>query len=205
MTRVILVRHGETDWNVTGRAQGQHDQPLNERGLTQANLVGRYIRESFDVDAIWSSDLARCAQTADAVGAPVRLTEAIREVDFGEWEGRRWEDIRRDSPDAIDRFVSGDPTFRPPGGESMSEVVARVRHFIEETGLLKIDGDVAIVGHGGSLKCLLIVLLGLPETAVGRFYFSNCGLSIVGANNGQATLMTFNHTAHLDIASAPIT
>ena len=205
MTRLILVRHGETDWNVIGRAQGQADQPLNERGLAQAELVGRHIRENYDVGVIWSSDLSRCARTAGAVGAPVRLTETIREINFGEWEGRRWDEIRTESPEGIGRFVSGDPQFRPPGGESMSDVVIRAKRFIEETGLLKIDGDVVIVGHGGSLKCLLVVLLDLPDAAVGRFHFSNRGLSRVGVTNGSATLLTFNHPAHLDAASAPIT
>lgn len=204
MPRLILVRHGETEWNVTGRAQGQSDQPLNERGVAQAMLVGRYVREHFDVEMTWSSDLSRCARTAAALGAPVQLAETIREMSFGEWEGRRWEEIRRKFPDRADRLASGDPEFRLPGGESMSDVVARTRRFIEETRLLDADGDIAIVGHGGSLKCLLVVLLGLPETALGRFHFSNCGLSVVGATNGSATLMTFNQTAHLD-GAAPIT
>lgn len=201
---MILVRHGETDWNVVGRAQGRFDQPLNERGLAQAYLVGRHVRENFDVDVTWSSDLSRCAQTADALGAPVRLTETIREIDFGEWEGRWWEELRREFPGGTGRFVSGDPKFRLPGGESMSDVVGRARRFIEETRLLDADGDVAVVGHGGSLKCLLVVLLELPETAVGRFHFSNGGLSVVGVNNGSATLMTLNQTAHLN-GAAPIT
>ncbi len=167
-------------------------------------LVGRYVREHFDVEMTWSSDLSRCARTAAALGAPVQLAETMREVSFGEWEGRRWEEIRREFPDRADRLASGDPEFRLPGGESLSDVVARTRRFIEETRLLDADGDIAIVGHGGSLKCLLVALLGLPETALGRFHFSNCGLTVVGATNGAATLMTFNQTAHLD-GAAPIT
>ena len=86
----------------------------------------------------------------------------------------------------------------------MSDVVVRARRFVDETGLLKIDGDVAVVGHGGSLKCLMVVLLGLPESALGRFHFSNCGVSVVGAGNGPGTLLSFNQTAHLAEA-APIT
>ncbi|MDA1257590.1 MAG: histidine phosphatase family protein [Chloroflexi bacterium] len=204
MPRVILVRHGETEWNVTGRAQGQYDQPLNERGLAQAEMAGRHVRDLFDVELTWSSDLSRCARTADALGSPVRLTEAIREVNFGEWEGRRWDEVRQGNPDGAERFSSGDPLFRPPGGESMSEVVARARRFVDESRLLDAEGDVAIVGHGGSLKCLLVVLLDLPETAIGRFHFSNCGVSVVGAGNGSATLMSFNQTGHLD-GAPPLT
>ena len=204
MTRVILVRHGETDWNVVGRAQGQNDQPLNERGLAQVNLVGRHIREHFDVEMIWSSDLARCARTAEALGAPLRLTEAMREINFGEWEGRRWEEIRRESPEGIGQFMSGDPQFRPPGGESMSDVVALVVHGWLADDAWKGGGGVAVVGNGGAVTCLLIVWGDLPDSAVGRCHFAKGGLSVVGVNNGSATLMTLNQTAHLD-GAAPIT
>jgi broad specificity phosphatase PhoE len=80
----------------------------------------------------------------------------------------------------------------------MSDVIARARRFLDETAVLDEDGDVAIVAHGGSLKCLMVVLLDLPESALGRFHFSNCGVTVVGAGNGPATLMSFNQTAHLD-------
>ena len=204
MPRLILVRHGETDWNVAGRAQGQHDEPLNERGLAQAKMAGQYVRDNFDVQKTWSSDLSRCARTADGISAPVQLARTIREINFGEWEGQRWDEIGKVDPVGRERLSSGDPSFRPPGGESMSDVVARARRFIEETDVLELDGDVAIVAHGGSLKCLMIVLLGLPESALGRFHFSNCGVSVVGAGNGPGTLMSFNQTTHL-AGVAPIT
>jgi broad specificity phosphatase PhoE len=86
----------------------------------------------------------------------------------------------------------------------MRDVLARARCFVQESGVLEADGDIAIVAHGGSLKCLMVVLLELPETALGRFHFSNCSLSVVGAGNGPATLMSLNQTAHLD-GTAPIT
>lgn len=198
MTRLILVRHGETDWNVTGRAQGHHDEPLNERGLAQAEMSGRFVRDNFDVQTIWSSDLVRCARTADAIGGPIQLSQTIREIDFGEWEGQLWDDIGGVDPLGRRRLSSGDPDFCPPGGESMGDVIERARHFLDETAVLDAEGDVAIVAHGGSLKCLMIVLLGLPQTALGRFHFSNCGISVVSAGNGPATLMSFNQTSHLD-------
>ncbi|MBT3941491.1 MAG: histidine phosphatase family protein [Chloroflexi bacterium] len=204
MPRLILVRHGETDWNVAGRAQGHLDEPLNERGLAQARLSGQFLRDNFDVKTTWSSDLSRCATTAEGIGVPVQLAQSIREISFGDWEGKKWDEISRVDPVGRERLSAGDPGFRPPGGESMSDVVVRARRFVDETGLLKIDGDVAVVGHGGSLKCLMVVLLGLPESALGRFHFSNCGVSVVGAGNGPGTLLSFNQTAHLAEA-APIT
>lgn len=86
----------------------------------------------------------------------------------------------------------------------MSDVVVRARRFLDDTSVLETEGDVAVVGHGGSLKCLIVVLLGLPESALGRFHFSNCGVSVVGTGNGPGTLMSFNHTAHL-AGATPIT
>ena len=204
MARLILVRHGETDWNVDGRIQGHHDRPLNERGLAQAEMVGRYVRDHFDVQTTWSSDLSRCTQTAAGLGATVQPTETIREVNFGDWEGQRWEDINGSNPELAAQFSSRDPEVRPPGGESIRDVIARARRFVEEAAIFDADVDVAVVAHGGSLKCLLIVLLGLPESAFGRFHFSNCGVSVVGAGNGPATLMGFNHTSHLE-GAAPTT
>ena len=201
MARLILIRHGETDWNVQGRVQGHRDQPLNERGLEQAELMGRYVRDNFDVGSTWSSDLARCVSTAEGIGAPIQLAQTIREINFGEWEGQRWGEISETNLDGTSGFSSGDPHVSAPGGESMSDVVARARVFVQDSGVLDGDGDVAVVAHGGSLKCLMVVLLGLPETAIGRFHFSNCGLSVVGAGNGQATLMRSNQTTHLDGAS----
>ncbi|MQG69652.1 MAG: histidine phosphatase family protein [SAR202 cluster bacterium] len=204
MPDLILIRHGETDWNVLGRAQGQNDRPLNERGLAQAEKVGRHVRDHFDLQTTWSSDLSRCTKTAEGLGAPVQLAQTIREVNFGDWEGKRWEEIKHSDPEQISQFTSGDSGFRPPGGESMRDVLARARCFVQESGVLEADGDIAIVAHGGSLKCLMVVLLELPETALGRFHFSNCSLSVVGAGNGPATLMSLNQTAHLD-GTAPIT
>lgn len=198
------MRHGETDWNVDGRAQGHRDELLNERGLAQAQMAGRFVRDNFDVQKTWSSDLSRCTQTAEGIGAPLHLAQSIREISFGEWEGQRWDEIGMADPVGRARLSSGDPGFRPPGGESMSDVVARARQFIEDTGVLDTDGDVAVVAHGGSLKCLMVVLLGLPESALGRFHFSNCGVSVVGAGNGPGTLMSFNQTTHLG-GAAPIT
>ena len=197
MPRLILIRHGETDWNVTSRAQGHQDEPLNERGIVQADLSGQFLRDNFDLQGIWSSDLVRCVRTADAIGAPIQLSKSIREVNFGDWEGQRWDEIGRVDPQGRQRLSSGDPDFCPPGGESMRDVMARIRRFIADTAVLESEGDIAIVAHGGSLKCLMVVLLGLPEYAVGRFHFSNCGVSVVSAGIEPGTLMSFNHTTHL--------
>ena len=195
--RVILIRHGETDWNLERRSQGWQDQPLNEKGLRQAELMGSYVRDRFNITSLWSSDLLRCMQTAEAIGLPVTPSQTIRELHFGEWEGRIWPELHLEAPELAGKFVSGDPTFQAPGGEQMGNLVERGKTFIEEAELLNGHGDIGVVAHGGSLKGLIVALLGLPTNAMGKFHFSNTSVSVVDAAPGLVRLHSMNDTSHL--------
>lgn len=194
---MILIRHGETDWNVERRSQGWNDQPLNERGLRQARLAGAAVRERFRPAQVWSSDLQRCLQTAMEMGPAVQRTPALRELQFGKWEGRLWPELHVEAPELAARFVAGDPTFQAPGGEPISGLIRRAERFLEESAVLKNGGDVVVVGHGGSLKALLVALLGLPDIAYGRFHLSNASISVIDHTAGSGRLHSLNDTAHL--------
>ncbi len=148
---------------------------------------------------MWSSDLLRCQSTAGAAGLPFSTSEALREINFGHWEGRLWTDLHRDHADQTARFLRGDPAFSAPGGESISDLVTRQRRFVHDAGLLDSTGDIAVIGHGGALRALVVALLGLPEASTSRFYFDNCSLSMVSVMaHGQARLELLNDTAHLN-------
>ena len=196
--RIILARHGETDWNVERRSQGWNDQPLNEHGLKQAALLGGHVRARFDIRQAWSSDLTRCTQTAEAIGLPYQTARGLRELHFGQWEGRLWPELHREAPELAAKFVRGDPSFQAPGGERLGDLVVRAGRFIEETGLTSGDGDVLVISHGGMLRSLIVALLGLPADSVGRFSCNNCSVSIVTAVPGLVRLESLNDTAHLN-------
>jgi broad specificity phosphatase PhoE len=161
--------------------------------------VGEYLRGRFNPEQVWSSDLLRCTQTAEAIGLPFNRTEALREIHFGAWEGRLWMDLHREAPELTAKFVRGDPSFRPPGGEMLGELVERMGRFVRESGVLAADGEVAVIGHGGAMRALIVSLLGLPPEATARFHCGNCTVSVIASNGrGPLRLESLNESAHLD-------
>ncbi|MDP3767628.1 MAG: histidine phosphatase family protein, partial [Dehalococcoidia bacterium] len=97
------------------------------------------------------------------------------------------------------RFVRGDPSFRAPGGETLGELVERMGRFVRESGVLAAGGDVAVIGHGGAIRALIVNLLGLPPEATARFHCGNCTVSVIASNgSGPLRLESLNESAHLD-------
>jgi broad specificity phosphatase PhoE len=150
MTEILLVRHGETDWNLEGRVQGHTDRPLNETGRRQAlALAERLVLEK--LDAVYSSDLARARDTAALIAARhgLDVIEAtdLREKDFGSWEGLTATEILARFPDA-DRGEWGD-------GENSAEVAARVVAALMQIAAAHLGGRVVVVSHGGPMRAAL--------------------------------------------------
>ncbi|MCE2528388.1 MAG: histidine phosphatase family protein [Acidimicrobiia bacterium] len=201
--RWFLVRHGQTEWNRVGRAQGQSDPPLNQEGQEQAEAVAvRLAPVSFEV--AYSSDLRRAADTAVPVmrgrDTPIVYRRDLREKSFGEWEGMTYEQVRRRYPAMLEELFSERPAFAPPGGESDLDLFARAagaaagiaeRHA--ET-----DGNILVVSHGGTLRAMMVSMLGLPIESMWRLRLSNAGLSVITVfAEGGATIDLLNDTSHL--------
>jgi alpha-ribazole phosphatase len=169
---LILIRHGETAWNVEGRYQGQSDVSLNARGKAQIAALGERLRLE-KIDQIYSSDLARAVETAQVVAgasdAPLIFDPRLREIDQGEWEGRLLEEIKAADPEAYARR-RGDPTnLAPPGGETVGQVQKRVLEALKEILSRHQQGTVAIVSHGLALAIVKIHLEGRPIDEVWHF------------------------------------
>ena len=157
VTRILLVRHGQSEWNLTGRWQGQTDPPLTDLGRGQAATAARSLGT---VDAIWSSDLQRAAETATIISnelgvGPVVLDDDLRERNAGEWEGLTRAQIDEQYPGYLEPIegTSGEGWVprRPPGWESDDDLAVRVRwsflRIRDEVG----EGEVLVVGHAGLL------------------------------------------------------
>ena len=99
MTRLIMIRHGETNWNVEQRKQGRNDQPLNEKGQAQAQLAADYAKATFNITKVWSSPLQRCESTAASFDLPVATSEHLLEIDYGNWEGMLDSEIAARQPE----------------------------------------------------------------------------------------------------------
>jgi broad specificity phosphatase PhoE len=158
MTIFCLVRHGQTDWNLEGRYQGQSDIPLNEVGRAQAYTLARQLKEQ-SFTAVYSSDLKRAIETgviiAKALGMSVTIDSRLREINQGEWEGQLVEVIKA-------RYVelwqqrSVDPAgVRPPGGETVGEVAHRVYKALDDIAHLHPNGNVLITSHGLALATII--------------------------------------------------
>ena len=156
-TRVLLLRHGETAWNVDRRIQGHLDPPLNERGRWQAQQLGLALQGE-DLGAVYSSDLARALDTAGAVaqacGLPVQTDPALRERGFGRFEGLTYDEIEQGWPEDSLRWRQRQPDFCVGGGESLTVFSARCVSAVTRWARAHPGQAIAVVAHGGVLDCL---------------------------------------------------
>ena len=193
MTRLLLIAHAATAWNIERRYQGWTDVPLSEIGRDQVRRLAHALR-GVPIDAVFASDLSRSIETAVGLGEPrglaVRVDRRLREMNFGDWEGKTASEIGDVSPE----WNRGDAGARPPRGESLADVAERIDAFLADLP----GGDVAIVGHRGSLRILVCRLLGLPATSHWSFRLDVASISILEVDAGRAVLTRLNDTHHLE-------
>jgi len=167
MTRLLVWRHGNTDYNAGGRVQGQTDAPLNARGRDQAAAAAAVLA-SFHPDALVSSDLSRAHDTASALasltGLPIQPDPRLRERHFGEWQGALLTDIESRHPAEYARWRAGDPS--PGCGiESLDDLSKRVVEALHDAAALAPGGTVVVTTHGGAARQGCGALLGWPNEA----------------------------------------
>jgi len=199
MTTLYLIRHGETAWNADGRFQGQQDIPLNATGREQAAGVARAL-EKHHFDALYTSDLVRASETAEVIGARLHLTPVpdarLRENFFGDWEGHDMPEIGERWPETLAAWRADIANTRPPNGDTLQELQARVASFFVEIVTRHPDATVAIVAHGGSLRAIIAEVLAADMSIFRRVRLDNCSISIVRANPGNYTLLHMNDICH---------
>ncbi len=171
MTRITLIRHGQTDWNVQGRWQGQTPDapPLNATGVAQAHALAEALAERAEqasFRAIYSSDLLRARQTAEIVALhlrlPVHFDVRLREVNLGVWEGMLGEDVALHYVAELAERKRNPVCSRPPQGETVYELAARVGQALDDIARLHPDGDVIVVSHGLAIAAALCIAHDLP-------------------------------------------
>jgi 2,3-bisphosphoglycerate-dependent phosphoglycerate mutase len=209
-TRVVLVRHGETDWNRERRIQGQTDTPLSALGRLQAQAIGQRLeRDRFD--AIYASDLARAWHTAQAIvaaaqrlrsDAPLAIAQPkLREMDFGEWEGKTSAEIAVSHPEQHVFSKQRDPEFRIPGGESFRDLYDRAVGCVTALAQSHAGGAICIVAHGGILDMLYRHTHGIDLRTPRVFSLYNAAYNCIEYTDGQFRLEVWGEIAHLDALS----
>ena len=189
MRTVVFWRHGQTDFNVERRFQGQTDVPLNSVGRAQAAETAQVL-SGFAPELIVSSDLSRAAETADELarlaGTRAHRDRRLREASFGEWEGSTHAEVSQTWPDELTEWLAG-ADVAPPGGESRTEAGHRVAAAITDIVTAASAEVIAIVAHGAVLRGAAEILLGLSGT--GRIgVLGNCGHGEFGFT-GQAWVL----------------
>lgn len=199
-TKIMLVRHGETAWNVEGRIQGHLDIPLNETGRAQAAAVGRHlVRENFD--AIYSSDLIRAFRTASAVvkapGEDIVRDARLRERHLGVLQGLTGEEALAKHPAAWKVFKSRDPALLLEGGESLGEFSQRIVGFVEEMLQVHAGGRVLVVSHGGALDAAYRHATGMPLSIARDFPIYNASINVLSRRDGKWNVDAWGDISHL--------
>lgn len=200
ITTVLLIRHGQTDWNKIGRWQGHTDIPLNDSGHQQARLLAHRLA-TWPISVIYTSDLKRAVQTADLLGTKLGLVPikepALRERNGGFFQGLTREELQARLGEEW-RRVRQDG-LAPPNGESDLDLAMRVEAAFQQM-VNRHKGDmIAMISHGGALKVLISHILGLPLGQPAHFSLSgNTGLSIVKTNENGSILTLLNDVSHLE-------
>ena len=200
MTELILIRHGETDWNVQGRFQGQIDVPLNAMGLRQAALMAeRMARER--VDVFYCSDLLRTRQTAAPAAARLALgavpDAALREQHFGVLEGLSFDEVKARHPDELAAWLRHDPDYALPGGESVRSFHARVLAAVRALAAQHAGLRLAIVTHGGVLDMIYRTVHALPLVGPRTCPIPNAGLNRLRLRSDALEIVSWADDAHL--------
>jgi broad specificity phosphatase PhoE len=203
MIDLLLVRHGVTEWNSTGKFQGRTDVPLSRRGEMQARQLMRALREQH-FDRAYASPLARASRTARIILKPHKMRavtdDRLRECDFGAWEGLTWDQIVARWPFLRGRGSTSAEEYTPEGGEDFDAVCDRARSFLGELAAND-DGRILVVTHAGVLHAVLAVLgsrlLDPPEDRLG-LSFAPASISRITMDRERARIMVLNDVRHLD-------
>ena len=201
MGTLLIVRHGETEWNAEGRIQGHTDIGLSENGAQQARSLGQRLADR-QIDVAYSSDLKRTSETARlALGhrnVVLNETPRLREYHKGIFEGMTLTEIQTQFPDEYPKYLEKDLSYAPEGGETTRDVSTRMASIIQEIKAKHLDETVLVVSHGGALRAAMVSLLGMPLEGNWSFVFGNCGLTMVDTFADNAVLRLFNDTSHIN-------
>jgi len=203
LKRLFLCRHGESEYNAKGIMQGSIDTYLTPKGVVQARLAGEALKK-YNIQKIYTSDLRRAYQTAaiisDVLGIEPIVDERIREMSFGDWEGKSYKEIYAKNKQEWDRWLKNPVSCPLPSQEEFCEFERRIKEFLMEIKKQK-EENVLVVGHGGSIQGMICIETGLGLEHMWGFRHDNTGISLLEYLNykERAVLKMFNQNQHLSL------
>lgn len=199
--RLIIVRHGESEWNRIHRYQGQLDAPLSELGLRQAEALADRLKGE-QIDQIYSSRLQRAALTAQAIAAhhtavPFEYSDALLEIHHGEWQGKFADEILTAYADGLREWREHPTRSQMPGGESFSNVLKRTLDFREQICERHEGQTVLVSTHDVVVKILVADALGMNMDRINRIWVTNASISVIEYGADLPYLVSLSEACHL--------
>jgi broad specificity phosphatase PhoE len=205
MKELLLIRHGQTNWNTQGRVQGGGD--LNEVGITQSNALAAVL-EKFHATAIYTSPSRRAHQTATiiatALSLPVYTTSLLKDLDYGVWSGALLADLIKNDPDLFERWEKDPSSVTFPEGGSLLDLRRRISTFMDEITEKHPYETVVLVTHESPIISMVAIALEIPDSSHRNFHADNASLTILESKNEHYILSTFNDTSHLNGIDEPL-
>ena len=206
MTNIIIVRHGETEWNASETFRGRRDVALNEMGIKQAQCVGEYLAEQ-PIEAVYSSPLKRAMDTAEQVAARqdlvVAVSEGLVDFDYGVWEGKTHSEVKAGYRELYEQWEKEPHRVRMPRGESLDEVRDRAMGVIGSV-VSKHDGTVVLASHRVVNKVLVCAMLGLDNSRFWNIRQDLAGITVFSHDGESFTLVAHNDTSHLRLIQSRV-
>ena len=207
MTRIVLIRHGQTAWNREARFRGRADIALEAFGLKQAGVTGQYVASRWPVVAVYASPMQRVMQTAEAIAHAQGLTaqplEGLMDIDFGEWQGCLVEEAAQRDPDLYRAWLEAPHTVIFPGGEGLDDVRKQALATLDEVVARHPGQTVALVSHTVVNRVLLCAVLGLSNAHFWRLEQDTCAVNVFDVTeDGTYIIGLLNDTSHLQGLSA---
>lgn len=200
MSRVILVRHGETDWNREEVFRGRIDVKLNATGLRQAEETGKALT-GMSIATVYTSPLSRAKITAEKIAQSQKVSvveeEGFTDVHFGEWQGLPLREVRERFPDLYDTWKNEPQKVKFSGGESLKEMAERSRGALLRLTEKHPEGTVCIVSHRVICKVMILNMLELPLSRFWNIRQDTCAINIFVYQDGVWTVERINDTCHL--------
>jgi len=200
MLHLLLVRHGETDWNAQHRYQGQSDLPLNQLGIEQARRLARRLQPQ-KIDLVFSSDLQRALQTAEILTSSreikLQTDPRLREMNFGMLEGHTFDEALERWPEMIASWLD-DYNQPPEGGERIDKFIQRVSEFFAEIRQNCDEKTVLVVAHGGPLREIIQSMLGQPGKPAWWFSLEHASLTDFQIDDENVIINRLNDVGHLE-------
>ena len=199
---ILLVRHGQSEGNILGVFTGHSGYPLSDLGHKQAEMTGEYICKNYNVDAVYCSDLPRAFQTAEHIARgfalPVVTDCRLREINAGEWENIRFDELPELFPEAYTVWMKDLIYARCTGGESVVELSERIIEALQDIAAANSAKCMVVVAHATTIRAALWKISGGgKETMDALGWGGNCGISEIRYEDGKLQVVSSNYTEHL--------